>query len=149
MDATGAYHRQMTRELEGSASARVVTPLMRLQDPQYTRIVLVTLPEITPVSEAASLRDDLRRARIEPFAWVVNRSLAASGTKDPVLAARLAGEIAQLLRVTAGLAKRTYVVPWVPRAPIGITALRELVDASTVPSAAASYGVERPAPTQP
>ena len=137
MDATGAYHRQMTREFEGMPAARVVTPLMRLQDPQYARIVLVTLPEITPVSEAASLQDDLRRARIEPFAWVVNRSLAASGTKDPVLAARLAGESAQLLRVTAGLAKRTYVVPWVPRAPVGITGLRDLVDASTVPGAAA------------
>jgi len=129
MDATGAYHRQMTREFEGSAAARVVTPLMRLQDPQYTRIVLVTLPEITPVSEAASLQDDLRRARIEPFAWVINRSLAASGTQDPVLAARIAGEGTQLLRVSSGLAKRTYVVPWVPRAPVGIAALRALVDA--------------------
>jgi len=129
MDATGAYHRQMTREFEATAAARVVTPLMRLQDPAYTRILLVTLPEITPVSEAARLQDDLRRASIEPFAWVVNRSLIASGTRDPLLAARLAGERAQLARVTGGLAKRTYVVPWVPRAPVGIAALRELVDA--------------------
>ena len=89
---------------------------MRLQDPDYTSILLVTLPETTPVSEAAALQDDLRRARIEPFAWVVNRSLAASGTRDPVLAARLAGEAAQMARVTGGLAKRTYVVPWVPAA---------------------------------
>jgi arsenite-transporting ATPase len=128
MDATGAYHRQMTREFDGSAAARVVTPLMRLQDPDYTRILLVTLPEVTPVSEAAGLQDDLRRARIEPFAWVVNRSLAASGTQDPVLAARLAGEAAQIARVTTGLAKRTYVVPWVPRPPVGVDALRGLVD---------------------
>ena len=69
------------------------------------------------MSEAAALQDDLRRARIEPYAWVVNRSLAASGTRDPVLAARLAGEAAQLARVTGGLAKRTYVVPWVQRLP--------------------------------
>jgi arsenite/tail-anchored protein-transporting ATPase len=130
MDATGAYHRQMTREFEASASARVVTPLMRLQDPDYTRIVLVTLPEVTPVSEASWLQDDLRRARIEPFAWVVNRSLAVSGTQDPVLAARLAGESAQLARVAGGLAKRTYVVPWVPRPPVGIAALQDLVEAS-------------------
>lgn len=129
MDATGAYHRQMTHEFQASAAARVVTPLMRLQDPNYTRIVLVTLPEVTPVSEASGLQDDLRRARIEPFAWVVNRSLAASGTRDPVLAARLEGEAAQLARVTAGLARRTYVVPWVPRAPVGIAALRNLVEA--------------------
>jgi arsenite-transporting ATPase len=126
MDATGAYHRQMTREFESTAEVRIVTPLMRLQDPDYTRIVLVTLPEVTPVSEAAGLQDDLRRAAIEPFAWVVNRSLAATGTHDPVLAARLAGEAAQLARVTGGLAQRTYVVPWVARPPVGVAALRDL-----------------------
>jgi arsenite-transporting ATPase len=129
MDATGAYHRQMTREFETAVAARVVTPLMRLQDPDYTRIVLVTLPEATPVSEAAGLQDDLRRAGIEPFAWVVNRSLAASGTQDPLLRARLAGEAAQLTRVTQGLAKRTCVVPWCPNRPVGIAALRALVEA--------------------
>ena len=66
MDATGAHHRQMTREFEGHGAARVVTPLMRLQDAAYTKIILVTLPEVTPVSQAAALQDDLRRARIEP-----------------------------------------------------------------------------------
>ncbi|HJV67646.1 arsenical pump-driving ATPase [Ideonella sp.] len=126
MDATGAYHRQMTRDFEGNASARIVTPLMRLQDPAYTRIVLVTLAETTPVSEAAALQDDLRRARIEPFAWVVNRSLAASGCTTPVLAARLAGERAQLARVAGSLAQRTYVIPWRVEPPIGLRALREL-----------------------
>ncbi|PTT87316.1 arsenical pump-driving ATPase, partial [Pelomonas sp. HMWF004] len=80
MDATGAYHRQMTREFEGHGPARFVTPLMRLQDAAYTKIVLVTLPEVTPVSQAAALQDDLRRARIEPFAWVLNKSMLAAGT---------------------------------------------------------------------
>lgn len=128
MDATGAYHRQMLRDFEGSGTTRVVTPLMRLQDPDYTRVVLVTLPETTPVSEAAALQEDLRRARIEPFAWIVNRSLAASGTTSPVLRARVAGELAQLRRVAGGLAQRTCVVPWRPQPPIGVEALRGLVE---------------------
>jgi arsenite-transporting ATPase len=128
MDATGAYHRQMARELPGGTAARMVTPLMRLQDPDYTRIVLVTLPETTPVSEAAALQADLRRAGIEPFAWVMNRSLLASGTRDPLLAARLAGEAAQWQRVAGGLARRSYGVPWVPQAPVGVAALRALVE---------------------
>lgn len=136
MDATGAYHRQMSREFEGAAAARIVTPLMRLQDPQYTRIVLVTLPEVTPVSEAASLQDDLRRAGIEPFAWVVNRCLVASGTRDPLLGARVAGEAAQIARVIGGLAGRTCVVPWVARPPVGVQALRELVDGPALAAAA-------------
>jgi arsenite-transporting ATPase len=134
MDATGAYHRQMTRAFEATSGARVVTPLMRLQDPAYTRIVLVTLPEVTPVSEAAALQDDLRRARIEPFAWVINRSLAASGTRDPLLTARVAGESAQIARVTGGLAARTYLVPWVPQPPVGIEGLRQLLQAGAAAS---------------
>ncbi|PXW95224.1 arsenite efflux ATP-binding protein ArsA [Sphaerotilus hippei] len=124
MDATGAYHRQMAREF--GAGTRLVTPLMRLQDPDCTRVLLVTLPETTPVSEAAALQDDLRRAQIEPYAWVVNRCLLASGTQDPVLGARLAGEAAQIERVTQGLAQRTCLVPWTPRAPVGVAALHEL-----------------------
>jgi arsenite-transporting ATPase len=127
MDVTGAYHRQMMREFEGHSSGRLVTPLMRLQDPAYTRIILVTLPEITPVSQAQALQDDLRRAQIEPFAWVVNKSVWAAGTSDPVLGARLDGERKQMERISNGLAARTFVVPWKTSAPVGYAGLAELV----------------------
>ena len=126
MDATGAYHRQMLRGWEADSATHLITPLMRLQDPAYTRIVLVTLPEVTPVSEAAALQQDLRRARIEPYAWVINRSLAASGTHDPLLAGRIVHEQAQVARVRETLAQRTYVVPWTPQAPVGLAALEAL-----------------------
>lgn len=127
MDATGAYHRQMMREFEGYTSGRLVTPLMRLQDPEYTKIILVTLPETTPVSQAQALQDDLRRAHIEPFAWVINKSMLAAGTRDPLLGARLKGEQTQMNRVTQGLSKRTFLVPWKPRAPVGVAELTGLV----------------------
>jgi len=127
MDATGAYHRQMMREFEGQPGARVVTPLMRLQDAAYTRIVLVTLPEVTPVSQAAALQDDLRRAGIEPCAWVLNKSVLAAGTVDPLLAARLAGERRQMARLSAGLARRIFVLPWLTHPPIGQVELSRLV----------------------
>jgi len=128
MDATGAYHRQMMREFEGQGAARVVTPLMRLQDGAYTRIILVTLPEVTPVSQAAALQDDLRRAGIEPYAWVLNKSVLAAGTQDPLLAARLDGERKQMARMAAGLAKRSFIVPWLTRPPIGGAELAKLVN---------------------
>lgn len=127
MDATGAYHRQMTREFEGQGAARVVTPLMRLQDAAYTKIVLVTLPEVTPVSQAAALQDDLRRARIEPYAWVLNKSVLAAGTRDPLLQARLAGERKQIERLSAGLAQRLYALPWLAVPPVGLSELSKLV----------------------
>ena len=127
MDATGAYHRQTMRSLGPAIDpARITTPLMRLQDPRLTRVVVVTLPETTPVSQAAALQEDLRRAHIEPFAWVVNRSLAASGTKDPLLTARLEGERRQFSRIAGGLAKQLFVIPWLPKAPVGVDALAAL-----------------------
>jgi len=134
MDATGAYHRQMTRQFEGTANANhIITPLMRLQDAEMTRVILVTLPEVTPVSQASALQDDLRRAHIEPWAWVINKSVAATGTTDPLLQARLAGEIRQTERIANGLARRTFVLPWLPEPPVGVQALGAL----TVPEAAA------------
>jgi len=128
MDATGAYHRQMTREFEGRGAARVVTPLMRLQDAGYTKIILVTLPEVTPVSQAAALQEDLRRASIEPYAWVLNKSVLAAGTRDPMLAARLAGERKQIDRMAAGLVKRMFALPWLIVPPIGFRELSRLCD---------------------
>jgi len=134
MDATGAYHRQMTRQFEGTANANhIITPLMRLQDAEMTRVILVTLPEVTPVSQASALQDDLRRAHIEPWAWVINKSVAATGTTDPLLQARLAGEIRQTERIAKGLARRTFVLPWLPEPPVGVQALGAL----TVSDAAA------------
>ena len=133
MDATGAYHRQMTREFEGQPALHVVTPLMRLQDPTYTRVILVTLPETTPVSQAAALQNDLRRAGVEPYAWVLNRSLLVTGTRDPLLQARLTGEQAQVRRVALGLARRLHAVPWQAEPPVGLPALQALA-APTAPT---------------
>ena len=136
MDATGAYHRQMMREFEGHGASRVVTPLMRLQDAAYTRIILVTLPEVTPVSQAAALQHDLRRASIEPYAWVLNKSVLAAGTSDPLLAARQAGERKQMERMSSGLAKRVFTLPWLTRPPIGFVELSKLVSGSQHAAAA-------------
>ncbi len=88
---------------------------------------MVTLPEATPVSQAAALQDDLRRAQVEPFAWVMNKSLLASGTKDPILTARMNSEQKQVERVKSGLAKKIFVLPWQATPPIGIRELSKLV----------------------
>jgi arsenite-transporting ATPase len=128
LDATGAYHRQIERDMT-TAGGHFVTPLMHLQDPGWTRIIIVTLPETTPVSEAAALQDDLRRAQIEPYAWVINRSMSATRTLDPLLAERIAGERKQIERVRNGLAKRVYGAPWLARSPTGVEQLRELLHA--------------------
>jgi arsenite-transporting ATPase len=126
LDATGAYHRQMVQDMGEVAHGRMITPLMRLQNPDYTRVILVALPETTPVSEAASLQDDLRRAQIEPWAWVVNRAMARTGTTDPLLQQRIASELRQLARLHDGLADRLYMLPFCPVPPVGIPLLAAL-----------------------
>jgi arsenite-transporting ATPase len=126
LDATGAYHREMLRTTAG-VPGKVQTPLMRLRDPAYTRVLLVTLAETTPVLEAAELQSDLRRAGIEPFAWVVNASLAAAGPRDPVLAARATAELEQIAAVKTDFATRVAVVPCLAEEPCGADRLRQIL----------------------
>lgn len=129
MDAAGAYHRQMTHDLAGQKTpGRMTTPLMRLQDPAHTKVLLVTLLETTPVSEAAALQQDLRRAGIEPYAWVMNRGLTGSGTSDPLLRKRMQGEATQISRIKSGLARRCFQLPWQATPPVGIAALGRLAN---------------------
>ena len=121
LDSTGAYHRQVvTVEAGGThVSGGVVTPLMKLRDPKHTKILLVTLAETTPVSEAARLQADLRRAQIEPFGWIINSSLAAAGTTDPCLKQRVAAELEQIESVRTHYARKLAIVPWMTEEPFG------------------------------
>ena len=110
LDATETYHREVSRGL-GDAPDAVSRLLPRLRDPHFTRVLMLALPDATPVHEAMRLDADLRRADIRPFAWIVNQSFAACATFDPVLAARAAHElpfIDEVRRVT----KRCVVLPW-------------------------------------
>jgi arsenite-transporting ATPase len=124
LDATGAYHRDATRHLP--ANMRVTTPMMQLQDPAQTRVVIVTLAETTPVLEAAALQADLERAGIGPWAWVINNSLAAADTSSPLLRQRAAHELEQIGRVRDQHAHRLALVPVQHSEPVGIDALAEL-----------------------
>ena len=125
LDATGSYHRDIVRQM-GPTAATFTTPMMRLQDPDYTKVLIVTLPEATPVLEAEELTEDLRRAGIHPWAWVVNNSVAAAQTTDPLLLRRAAAEIGQIARVRAEGAARCAIVPLLASEPVGVGALRAL-----------------------
>jgi arsenite-transporting ATPase len=110
LDAAEAYHREVLRKASGTSDA-VQRLLPRLRDPQFTAVLLVTLPEATPIHEAMQLERDLARADITPFAWVVNQSLTPLNVIDPVLRARRNHEAAHL-RELATHGKRTVLEPW-------------------------------------
>jgi arsenite-transporting ATPase len=95
LDAAESYHREVLKKPSGSPEA-VQQLLPRLRDPSYTHVLLVTLPEATPIHEAMQLERDLARADIKAFAWVVNQSLTPLDVTDPVLRSRRAHEATHL-----------------------------------------------------
>ena len=125
LDATGAYHREVARMLDPKG-AHYTTPMMQLQDPKQTKVLLVTLAETTPVLEAANLQEDLRRAKIEPWAWVVNNSILAAKPKSSFLIIRAKHERDEIDAVTTRYARRYAVVPLMANEPVGVELLRDL-----------------------
>jgi arsenite/tail-anchored protein-transporting ATPase len=124
LDAAESYHRELLRHGD-QAPPDVAALLDRLRDPDFTRVLVVTLPEPTPVHEAAELQVDLERAGIEPAAWIVNQSLRATATSDPTLLAR-AGHEQRWLAEVRSLHASLAVVPWQPEPPVTTDALLRL-----------------------
>jgi len=125
LDATGAYHREVARQI--GSGGHFVTPMMQLQDPHQTKVLIVTLPETTPILEAGQLQDDLSRAGIEPWAWVINNSLAATTTTSTLLQLRADREWSQIDAVRQRFAGRAALVALQDDEPVGIERLRALI----------------------
>lgn len=126
LDATGAYHREVARQMDSAGLHHYTTPMMQLQNPEQTKILLVTLAETTPVLEAANLQDDLRRAGIEPWAWIINNSVAAAKPQSALLQTRARNELKEIDAVAHTHAKRYAVVPLLEKEPIGVELLLQL-----------------------
>jgi arsenite-transporting ATPase len=125
LDATRAYHREVARQM-GGKGMNFTTPMMQLQDPKQTKVIIATLAETTPILEAASLQADLRRAGIEPWAWIVNASVAVADTCSPLLRRRAATELREIEAVATHHALRHAVVPLLQAEPVGVGRLLEL-----------------------
>jgi arsenite/tail-anchored protein-transporting ATPase len=124
LDATGAYHREVSRQM-GSTGLHYTTPMMQLQDTKQTKVLIVTLAETIPVLEAANLQVDLQRAGIEPWAWIINTSVAAAA-QSPLLRQRAANELREINAVANLHAQRYAVVPLLREEPVGMERLLEM-----------------------
>ncbi|TIC78389.1 ArsA-related P-loop ATPase, partial [Crenobacter intestini] len=129
LDATGAYHRDMVRQM-GDKGLHFVTPMMQLQDPARTKVLIATLAETTPVLEAAALQADLERAGITPWAWVVNQSVAAAGVRSPLLVQRAGNEVRELDAVLTHHARQVALLPLMAEEPVGAAALTALASSA-------------------
>jgi arsenite-transporting ATPase len=126
LDAAHSYQREVART-NADVPAEVTELLARLRDPAFARMLVVTLPESTPVHEAERLQADLRRAGMEPFGWVVNGSLATRHTTHPTLRARAWTEREHIDRVRGLATGGVWLVGWQPEPPVGAGALRDLM----------------------
>lgn len=124
LDATGAYHREIAQKM--GDKGHFSTPMMQLQDPERTKVLLVTLPETTPVLEAANLQADLERAGIHPWGWIINNSLSIAETRSPLLRQRAQQELPQIEAVKNQHATRVALVPVLAAEPTGIDKLKQL-----------------------
>ncbi len=123
LDATGAYHKEMTRQ-----NQNVATPLVMLQNSDVTKVIITTLAEPTPVQEAYDLQQDLQRANINPWGWIINNSLVQSDINAPLLKERAASQQPLIDKVINEYSSRTAVVALQKKEPVGVLALNALSD---------------------
>ncbi|MEX0998035.1 MAG: arsenical pump-driving ATPase [Flavobacteriaceae bacterium] len=115
LDTAGSYHREVMRTT-GMDPDKIKTPYMALQDGELSKVILISLPETTPMREAEALQEDLKRAGIQPYAWVINQSLSMQdGLKDPLLRSRALAEVEVINTIEATLTDRIYGIPYLPK----------------------------------
>ena len=126
LDSSQSFARQSGKSAATTADQAATHLFASLSDAEHTRIILVALPEATPVHEALELQADLARAGLRPYTWVANSCLAATATTDPVLRARAADEYRWLAEITQASPRTPVVLPWALRTPVGADGLRLL-----------------------
>lgn len=130
LDSTEAYHREVAKSADDLPN-EVKELLPRIRDPKFTKVLIVALPEATPTHEAKALQEDLKRANIKPYGWIINRSFAASNTNDPILISKGLHELKFIEEITNTLSKNlkggAVLSPWVSDELDGADNLKKLM----------------------
>ena len=111
LDATQSYHKEVERT-QGEVTGAVANLLPRLRNSKETEVVIVTLPEATPVFEAERLQMDLQRAGINNKWWVVNACLSLTDTQNLFLKAKAQNELAWIKKVEQLSQGNAALIEW-------------------------------------
>jgi arsenite-transporting ATPase len=133
LDSALAYHREVSRQ-SSQMPESVEQLLPRLRDPKFAKLLIVTLPEATPVHEAIQLQKDLERAEIATFGWVVNQSFQPLKVTDSSLKQRQQNERTYVRKVNEISSQRMVVLPWQKQSPTGLDNLRRVAGEPRPPS---------------
>ncbi|MDX4036220.1 arsenical pump-driving ATPase [Aliarcobacter skirrowii] len=112
LDASQAYHKEILKNQNDAMEKELLELLPRIKDEKYTKILLVTLPEATPTHEAKDLQEDLKRAGIKPYAWIVNRSFALTNSSNNLLCQKALNEIKYINEIKENLSSKTLIRTW-------------------------------------
>ncbi|QKJ27934.1 arsenical pump-driving ATPase [Aliarcobacter cibarius] len=112
LDASQAYHKEVLKNQNQTMEKELVELLPLIKDEKYTKILLVTLPEATPTHEAKDLQEDLKRAGIKPYSWVINRSFALTNSSNNLLCQKSLNEIEYINEIKNSLSSKTLIKPW-------------------------------------
>ena len=112
LDASQAYHKEILKNQTKAMEKELLELLPRIKDGKYTKILLVTLPEATPTHEAKDLQEDLKRAGIKPYAWIINRSFSLTNSSNNLLCQKALNEIKYINEIKNTLSSKTLIVPW-------------------------------------
>ena len=113
LESTQSYNRQIENS-GGDVSDAAKALLPRLEDPDFTEVVIITLPETKPFFEAQRLTEDLKRAGVSAKWWIVNQSLSFTKTNSDFLKSKASGEIQWINRVREVSNGNFAVIPWKP-----------------------------------
>ncbi|MCP4969864.1 MAG: arsenical pump-driving ATPase [Arcobacter sp.] len=112
LDASSAYHKEVLKNSNEDINNELTSLLPRIKDPKFTKILLVSLAEATPTHEAKDLQEDLERAGINPYAWLINRSFALCQSANNILCQKGLNELKYINEVKNELSRKTIVFPW-------------------------------------
>ena len=110
LESTQSYNKEIQRT-KGEIPEFVLKLLPRLKGNE-TEVIIVTLPEATPVYEALRLEEDLKRANIHSKWWVINSSLYAAKPDNKMLKAKAGNEAQWINRVDAHTNSNVAMIPW-------------------------------------
>lgn len=112
LESTENYDREI-RRTKGETPESVKHLLPRLKGKE-TEVIIVTLPEATPVYEAMRLEDDLKRAGLSANWWVINQSFALTDSSNRTLAIKANNEAEWINKVDQHTHGKTVLLPWHP-----------------------------------
>lgn len=111
LDSTESYNTEIEKN-QGDVPKSAKKLLPRLKNSDETEVLIVTLAEPTPFYESVRLEEDLKRAGIYSKWWIINSSIAKTGSRNKTLEAKANSELEWINKVDKHTDGNFTIIPW-------------------------------------